>query len=395
MFTHSSLKSKPLHRKKITPKNIRVLLHEHDARKQHRFTVTLDPKSNDHFIVESPTGIGKKETVKQKTITLVCCKNELYYKCKDCKYRRIKHHDISIAGSGDKIYLNDTCYHGSIRFVIDRPTSKLPVVNTVNLDDYIYSVLRFECITSWPMEMQKVQAVTSRTYAAYLLQQGQKKNPLHHYYDIKNTNFHQIYKGSHNYAHLREAVEQTNGQIMTYKNSVVLAMFDACCSGIIPAHVSNHEHSNKPYLFRKRQCKHCSNCNLYNWKEELDSAQLLEKLKNHYKTGAKFKNFGNQLIDIKIIDKDEAGLVHQVKLFGKRKTVTLPGHDLRLVVQGKMKSLSFNVKKNKNRFVFNGKGFGHQLGLCQWGAKELIKKGWKYREVLSFYFPHIKISKLT
>ena len=59
-----------------------------------------------------------------------------------------------------------------------------------------------------------------------------------------------------------------------------------------------------------------------------------------------------------------------------------------------IRSQNFSIKREQNKIIVNGKGFGHQIGLCQRGARELVRQKWPFRKILNFYFPGTKLAKL-
>ena len=240
--------------------------------------------------------------------------------------------------------------------------------------------------------MHKVQAIASRSYASHYIQLARnRKNP--NSYDIKRSNFHQTYNGTHEYKHLKEAVNETRGIVLTSKNRPIVAMFDACCGGAIPANMENTDFRKAPYLARTKQCTFCKTYGLYRWKRELSLNQLLNKLKQNKKTRDRAFSLG-KLRNIKIIKQDKAGIVHKIKLFGSRRNICLSGQTFWQSVNDKIRSLNFKIKRYRNNIIFNGSGFGHQIGLCQRGAREMVRKGWNYKNILRFYYPKTRFAKL-
>lgn len=378
----------------VVSRKIRVLLEEvdlgtDDATEKNKKIVL---KSNNGFVLESPSGSGNTALFQDKELCISNKKNQLYLKCKDQKYRRIKHNNLEICNSSQCLNANGSNYQGSITVLLDSDRNRLLIINTLDLEDYVYSVLRSEAITSWPMNMLKIQAIASRTFAVFSMQQAGKKNKSS-LYDIKNTNHAQIYKGLHSSHHLRTAVNETRGVILKYKDNVALTMFDICCGGVVPGHL-RYRDSSKPYLCRTERCTHCSNAKFYRWKEDVHHNTFLAQLKKNPKLEAKLKHFGDKLTDIQIIDKDKAGLVHKIKLIGPRKHVVLAGKDLKPAFKNGMRSNAFSIKKIKDRIVTLGNGYGHHTGLCQWGAKALVDNGWHYKKILNFYYPNTKLSTL-
>jgi stage II sporulation protein D len=243
------------------------------------------------------------------------------------------------------------------------------------------------------MEVQKVQVVAFRSYAINCILKARQNNGTYKPYDIKRTNFHQTYNGMHNYTHLKQAIEETKDLILTYNGNVILAMFDACCGGIVPAKMNSLEFKKTPYLARKYPCSFCKKYKLYQWHREIDIKDFTKKLKNNPKISQKICEAG-KILNIKTKEKDQAGIVRQVKVFCSRKSIKLSGNDLWESMRDKIKSLNFDIKKRKNKIIIDGKGFGHQIGLCQHGARELVRLGWNFKRILRFYYPETKFAKL-
>lgn len=371
-------------------KKIRVLLEEHSLAQETKFII----KSSKNFVLESPAQSKTTAVYQQKALHIQCKNSKLYMRCRDHTYRRIKHSSIEIASPDEKITFNGKTYQGNLTLRIDEPNGLVLVINSLKLDDYVYSVVRNESIPSWPLGMQKIQAIISRTYAVFLMQKAKLKNRHQDLYDIKNTNLHQVYNGSHNYTHLRQAVSETQDLILTHKGNVALTMFDICCGGSQPS-LMRHRDVSKPYLCRSKLCVSCIGAPSYRWKEDLFATSFLEKLRSNPKFKHKFKKFGKTLADIKITDVDKSGVVHKVKLYDKKNNVvTLIGNEIRGTFLHKIKSCQFTIKKVRDRIIVAGRGYGHQQGLCQWGAKNMVQQGRSTKAILSFYYPTTTLSRL-
>lgn len=368
-------------------KTIRVLLHEHNLEE----TVNLEIHSDNGFTLESPTGSKNSAFLGKDIVELLIKDKSIYLKCPDEKYRKVKNNNLEISNPHNRLKINGHTYEGKLTIHIDEKSKALLVINTVSLDDYIYSVLKSECIPHWPLEMQKVQAVTSRSYAMYLMSSKRPTNPL---YDILNTNFNQLYNGHHGFKHLRQAVEETKNIILTYKNRPALAMFDISCGGIVPGFMK-YQDTAKPYLSRTHKCTFCrKNTSSFIWKEDLDENSFMNALKSNPNVAKLLKDFG-KLLNVKVVSTDKAGITHSVRLFGSRKNITLTATTIKSALKGRVKSLAFSVKKQNDRIVIIGHGFGHCLGLCQCGARELVARGWNFRKILNFYFPQTQLKRLA
>ncbi|MFH0898388.1 MAG: SpoIID/LytB domain-containing protein [bacterium] len=386
----------PLHhpagQEKKSELKIRVLLEELDAQKQNK----LQFSSTKDLFIEHIDETEYKKWPEQKIELLLQNKKLYILYPKTQKYVHIKRDMITIHPASNKLTFKNKAYQGALTIQIDKQNNKILFINKLNLDDYIYSVLRYESLSFWPLEMQKVQAVASRTYAIYQMRINRKikKNCP---YDIKNTNFHQVYNGAHSCTHLRKAILDTHNQILTYKNTIALTMFDICCGGVIPWHMKKKD-LDKPYLFRKNKCSFCNKKSLrkwHQWNVSIHSKNLLKQLCKNPSLTSKIKQMGT-LKNIKIWKKDNAGVVLSVLLYGSRRNVLVPRLQLNASMspKKKFKSKIFTVEKEGKTITFSGLGYGHNLGLCQLGARELIREGWNYKKVLDFYYPNTKLALL-
>ncbi len=261
---------------------------------------------------------------------------------------------------------------------------RLMCINHVSLEDYVCSVLRTESWPGWPLEVNKVLAIAVRSYVLAMIARAQRvKRPYH----VGNTNYHQTYTGDHDDPVIKKAVEQTKGQYLSYRNEPVLAMFDACCGGVVPAQVSTVDFNDAPYLYRQYACTHCKNSRGYRWTLEVHLPDIEKKMAHELKRGKRIK-------EIKVARKDKAGLVNNIIVKSGKKTVNLSYTNFKSYVKG-IKSRCFLISQKPGVIVVNGKGIGHHLGLCQWGAKKMVTDGWRMQDVLKFYYPHTQIEYLT
>ncbi|MFC1854296.1 SpoIID/LytB domain-containing protein [Candidatus Dependentiae bacterium] len=364
---------------------IRVLLHEGSKEKIGSFELE-SPRG--FYISTHATGTNKKP-IKAKRLTVRATRKSIELKTEKTPYKSVNSTAVLLAPANGKISANGKDYSGILAFHISK-SGKFQMINWVDLEEYIYSVLLSEVYQSWPVEMHKVQAIASRTYAARCMREARKAGKE---FDIKNNNFHQVYRGTHKYSHLRKAIDQTKGMVLSYNGQLALTMFDACCGGCIPAKMRCFNFKKTPYLSRSYACKYCKNYSLYRWKEEFNFDTLANALRKHPKT-KKNANSAGRLKNIKTREVDGAGVAHKVELVGRKKTVTLNGADFFEVVRHKAKSRSFDISKKNWTIILSGRGFGHLTGLCQRGARELVKRNWKAPKILTFYYPGTVLTKL-
>ncbi|GBE92926.1 SpoIID/LytB domain-containing protein [Nostoc cycadae WK-1] len=273
------------------------------------------------------------------------------------------------------VYIGDRWYRGRTLVV---PTEKgLTAVNWVDAEEYLYSVLGGEMDTSWPQEALKAQAIAARTYALYE-REKQRNNPI---YDLGDSpDRWQIYKGvmsesPSTYA----AVDGTTGQVLTYNNKIILSVFHACSGG----HTENVEDvwgNTLPYLRAVQDYdQNVSECN---WVKTFSPAEI----------SARISGVGN----VKEIIPEQYSpfrSVKALKIVGDKGTKVLQGEAVRTAL--KLKSTRFNVSKSADgSFVLQGLGFGHGLGMSQWGAYNLARRGINHLQILGHYYQGVALTPI-
>lgn len=319
--------------------------------------------------------------------------NKLKYQSKDLVVTYLKGHwhvnnkkfntqQILILPINQTLTYSESQYKGA--FLLAAEQGKTHLINIVDLEDYVYCVLRTESWPGWPLEVNKVFAIACRTYAIHMITRAQKKKLYH----LKNSNLHQTYKGMHTRYELRQAVDQTKGLFLAHNNKPIIAMFDICCGGVIPSSITGVDFIKAPYLARDYACNHCKRCKVYNWTAEYEIDHLELILKQEINQLRKLKT-------VKINKKDKASLTKELMVVGASGWHSLPIKRMYSLLKDKIRSFCFSVTTQGKKVIFAGKGFGHHLGMCQWGAREMIRDGWTHDQVLEFYYPGTRFMKLV
>lgn len=324
------------------------------------------------FMLSDGRGTYKRH-IKKVATSIQVKKNLLYVDGKRYKESQLK------LSTGGHITYGQHTYSGS--FILALQNGKLLIINELPLEQYICSVLRTESWPGWPLEVNKVFAITSRTYVISMMQEAQKTKRSYH---VHNCNRHQTYSGVHDKKILQDAVQQTKGIILAHNNKPIIAMFDSCCGGVIPAHIHEVNFNDAPYLARTYPCTHCKRCWIYNWKAEYTLDELHKHLLQEVGPVSNIKN-------MKVIKQDKAGLSQEVMIYARKK-VKLAGKKLYNLFK-EVKSYCYTITKKKNKVILHGRGYGHHLGLCQWGAREMVRDGWDYKRILRFYYPNTTFMK--
>ena len=253
---------------------------------------------------------------------------------------------------------------------------RLLAVNAIDLEDYLVGLINHEISSQWPEEAVKAQAVVARTYA--LFQANNSRDPR---YDLESTVDDQVYGGSQteDYASAK-AVRDTAGEVLVDGDgNVVEAFYCSSCGGIteLPQNVWG---TSTPI---KKSVKDpwCANAPGATWTMEIGAKELGGKL-------ASAGYDGGEVASIAILKKTAADRALSLEIVAADGTSRMSGNELRRVIgYDRLKSARFTVKKKGETFVFDGRGAGHGVGMCQWGAKGMADAGYSYRQILGNYYP--------
>ena len=270
------------------------------------------------------------------------------------------------------VWIGDRWYRGKTQLI--RQDSGITAINHVDLEHYLYSVVGAEAVSSWPIEALKAQAVAARSYALY-----KRNNESNGIYDVDTTIGTQVYKGlDSEYTTTHEAVNTTLGQIMTYDEEVILAAFHSS-SGGYTENVEDVWSSPLPYLRAVVDYDHQSP--VFEWQQVIP----VSKIQNLIAGIGKIEG----LQPAKMTPR---GRVITMKVTGDRGSTTVSGKDLRKVLD--LRSTLFRISTDGENLNVKGRGFGHGLGLSQWGAYYLAQQGINYHQILAHYYQSASLTKL-
>jgi stage II sporulation protein D len=298
-----------------------------------------------------------------------------------CNGRQMVPSSLCIASQKGHVHFNGKTYQGL--FLIVHTKEKTFLINCLDIEDYVFSVLKTESWPGWPLEVNKVFAIASRSYVLSIALKARKAKQC---YDVKNSNIHQTYSGVHQCKVIKKAVEQTKGVFLAHNKQPITAMFDCCCGGIIPAHMDDVNFVQAPYLARTYACTHCKSCSLYQWKCEFELAHLEEQIGRLHGRIKRLRN-------MTIAESDKAGLVKKVRIHNGTKKLELTGQQFYSLLK-EVKSFCFKTRRKGTKIIIDGKGYGHHLGLCQWGARQMVRDGHDYKNILLFYYPKTSFMSL-
>ncbi|MFH1440571.1 MAG: SpoIID/LytB domain-containing protein [Candidatus Omnitrophota bacterium] len=282
----------------------------------------------------------------------------------------------------EAIEINGRQFRGYIEFIL-KDNDCLLVVNIIELEDYLKGILYHEISHYWPEEVLKAQAVASRTYAVYQMEQNKSKE-----YDLTCDIYSQVYGGKTSERYRTNfAVEQTKGQALVYQNKIFPAYFHATCAGVTENAALLWDINIKP--LEGGYCGFCYGSPHYEWHCVLSLGEIAVKLNK-----SKFKVDG--LTNIEIIGRDKSSRIKELKMVCLKGDIKIPAKDFRNIIGPNIiRSTNFNLEVVDSDAVFEGVGWGHGVGMCQWGAYFMAKKGYRYKDILKHYYPGSKIKLLA
>ncbi|NQS99788.1 MAG: SpoIID/LytB domain-containing protein [Candidatus Omnitrophica bacterium] len=279
------------------------------------------------------------------------------------------------------IYLNGRRFRGAVD-IIRQADQTLIAINRLSVEEYIRGVLYHEVAPWWPMDALKAQAIVARSFALY-----QAKVNVHKDYDLVSTIYSQVYGGrTSERGRTTKAVRITDGEVLTYKNKIFPTFYHATCAGHTEA-AKRLWKINLPPL-RGRECNFCERSPHFRWQKKIALRKIEEALgKKEIKVGL--------IESIQIVDRDVSGRVTELKISSTTGAVKVKGNQFRLAVGPNIiRSTNFTLEIKKKTAYFTGYGWGHGVGMCQWGAFFMSKKRFNAEQILDYYYTEAKIKKI-
>ena len=256
------------------------------------------------------------------------------------------------------------------------------VINELPLEEYLVGVVHCEISSQWPWEAVKAQAVVARTYATF---QGTIRGA--ELYDLDSGVGDQVYEGiGKEDLQSRKAVEETKGELVLYHGRPIFAVYHSCCGG----ETESPEYlwpGDFPYL-KGTACNFCGGSPHFLWSYPIDSEKLRTTLKR-----ARF--LGSEVLGVEIAECSRSRRVLQVTVTSERAQMEISGKDFRrLLGYDFLRSTKFVVQKKDGGYLFSGIGWGHGVGLCQWGAKGMADNGMDYQSILKYYYQDVEVRNI-
>lgn len=278
-------------------------------------------------------------------------------------------------------------------------------INTIDLEDYLCSVISSEMSANSPMELLKAHAVISRSWALRAIE-----HPNHDGYHVCGDDHCQRYEGLRRMNERAvQAVRETAHQVLMYNDEICDCRYYKCCGGKTEVWRTCWEDIDVPYI-QSVQCDYCKSpsqkvlrlvLNDYDqetkdfrdWKVTYTVEELSEIVRS--KSGIDF----GEIIDLIPLHRGSSGRIDQLQIVGTKHTEII-GKELKIrlwLSRTCLYSSWFEVEKDPlyivpRHFVLSGHGWGHGAGLCQIGAAVMASEGKQYEEILSYYYVGSRLS---
>ncbi|HEX4682430.1 MAG TPA: SpoIID/LytB domain-containing protein [Gemmatimonadaceae bacterium] len=295
---------------------------------------------------------------------------------------------------GGKPYRGDVAFYAA--------DSGVMIVNVVRIDDYLPGVVPLEIGTRAESDSAAVQAqaVSARSYAYTHV-----TAPSSRYYDITAGTLDQVYGGAAAESPVgSEAVESTRALVLKYAGRVVNAPYHSTCGGATAAASELWRSNDEPYLqsvsdqIPGTSRYYCDIAPRFHWTRTLEAATLNAALARYLATYSKVPNGRVGVArDVFVGGHTASGRVATTTISTDRGSFVVRGNDIRYVLRAPggetLNSTHFLLETvaaadgSLARLIIHGNGYGHGVGMCQWGAIGRARAGQDFRTILGTYYP--------
>ncbi len=334
---------------------------------------------------------------------------------------------ITISSAGGFLTINGKQYRGQIELVPNN--EKINVVNYLDIEEYLYGVVPLEMATGWHPEALKTQAVCARTYAIKSMGKYMSQG-----FDVYNTTMSQVYGGvSVEKDDCTAAVEDTRGMVITYDGKLIDAVYSSASSNFHTFSNKDVWGSNTPYLVGVEDTyQHLVKPDSSAWEKTFTLSELESILEQ------KQINIGG-LKDLVIDSVSPEGAVTELRFVGTNGSHTVKKDAARTFLNlrsqgytilkeggetpvsvlsskgvvtandvvavgkdGKLGALNYILNNSGKNFrleqsgfksvTLKGSGYGHGLGMSQWGAYGMAKAGFNYEDIIKHYYQGVELT---
>ncbi len=285
------------------------------------------------------------------------------------------------------IHVGDRPYRGALQIVRDA-RGRLSLRNRLPVDDYLRGVVGAEMPADFPAEALRAQAIIARTYALH----GPEPLPGEVEPPLTDSVMSQVYRGvAGEDPRIQRAVADTSGLVLTAGGELFTGYFHSTCGGATADVFRVFGRTPSPPL-RGVVCGYCDAARYSRWSETISRVDV--------ERAASMLGSPGKLAALEVSDRDGAGRAMRLKITvagrAQRHTKEVPAADFRLALGPERLRSSFitGIADLGDGLRFEGRGFGHGVGLCQLGARQMAVRGFGAKAILLHYFPGAEMRKL-
>jgi len=282
------------------------------------------------------------------------------------------------------IFFNSLIFYGCSNNKINLYDIESSSIISLELEDYIAGVVAGEMYNDWPEECLKAQCILARTFTMDFLKNKKSK---YKGADISNDiSEAQAYNVQNINDKIKKAVSDTKGLVIKYDDEYINAFFHSNSGGITELATIglNYSDENPKYIKSVSSVETKNNSSNFEWEYSFSKSEILKALQS---IGISV----NSINSISAGDKSSSGRLLNIKIDNNFINTNTFRHS---IGSTKLKStLITSIEVRNDNIIFKGFGYGHGVGLSQWGSKILAEQGKDYEYILNYYFDNIKIVK--
>lgn len=258
-------------------------------------------------------------------------------------------------------------------------------VEKMKLEDYLEGVVAGEMRNDWDLNALAAQAIIARTFTLQAYEKGQLTSQgTNASTDIKEF---QAYNKNAVNDKIKQAVQMTRGKIATYNGIPIMGWFHASAGGMtaLAKEGLNYKYEEPPFIHSVKSPDDLAPADVQNWTAEYTTEEVIEALKQ-------IELDVDSIDSISIAKKGKSGRTETIMI---NNGVEVSGPKMRLALGStKLKSMLLtDLTLSGNKVIFKGKGYGHGVGMSQWGAQKMAMDGKKAEDIVKHYFKNVEIEK--
>ncbi|WP_218079370.1 SpoIID/LytB domain-containing protein [Anthocerotibacter panamensis] len=317
--------------------------------------------------------------------------------------------EVTIQAPQNRLQFGARRYGGTLR-LSPNAYGTYSVINRIDLETYLRGVVPYEIAPKAPYEAIKAQAIVARTFALKNLNRFRLDG-----YDLCATANCQVYQGLGGVTPLTDrAVQTTRQQVLTYQGKLVDALYTSANGGLSARYSDLWGGEDRPYLrprldriqplsliglsqeqglqrfFQNRTNFNETGSPAFRWTRTYSAASLLASLTKNLPTLGLFVPL-KAVTGLRVLERSDSGRVLRLGIQTDQGEITLSKDSILSAIERLPSTLFYIELEAAGSFRLIGGGWGHGLGLSQYGSYGLARRGWDYRRILNFYFPATRL----